>query len=80
MKKSRRVVRTNKRIKPYTYLGCRMTRNRSAWCYRMCVPTAEGHGACGRIAPHSLKSSTQLAIERYLQKHPEKRTGKVKVA
>lgn len=64
-KKTIRTVRTKKGIKKYTYLGCPLTRNRSAWCYRMCPPDAEGQGRCGRIAPHSLKSSTQMAILKY---------------
>ena len=66
--KNVRTVRTKKGIKKYTYLGCPLTRNRSAWCYRMCPPDAEGRGRCGRIAPHSLKSSTQMAILNYKKK------------
>ena len=64
-KKTIRSVRTKKGVKKYTYLGCPLTRNRSAWCYRICPPDAEGHGRCGRVAPHSLKSSTQMAILNY---------------
>jgi hypothetical protein len=45
--------------------GCPLTKNRSNWCYRMCDPV-DGLGVCGRIAPHSLKGRTDLAIERYL--------------
>lgn len=70
MKPTHTVKREKKAVKPYTYLGCVMTRNRSAWCYRICTPDSTGHGACGRIAPHSLKSSTQLAIEHYMKDHP----------
>ena len=68
MKSNRKTVRTSKGIKEYTYLGCPLTRNRSAWCYRMCPPDVEGKGRCGRIAPHSLMSSTQLAILKYKRK------------
>jgi hypothetical protein len=68
VKKTIRTVRTKKGIKKYTYLGCPLTRNRSAWCYRICPPDSEGHGRCGRIAPHSLKSSTQMAILNYKKK------------
>jgi acyl-coenzyme A thioesterase PaaI-like protein len=57
-----RKVRTSKGIREHTYLGCPLTRNRSAWCFRICTPDPEGHGKCGRVAPHSLLSSTQLAI------------------
>lgn len=67
-KKTLRTVRTKKGIKKYTYLGCPMTRNRSAWCYRICPPDAEGHGRCGRIAPHSLLGNTQMAILNYKKK------------
>ena len=54
-----------KALKPYTYLGCPLTRNRSAWCFRLCTPDAHKHGRCGRIAPHALKSRIQASIERY---------------
>jgi hypothetical protein len=60
-----KTVRIKKGVKPYTYLGCPMTRNRSAWCFRLCPPDAHGNGRCGRVAPHSLKGRTQLAIEAY---------------
>ncbi len=56
-------MRTAKGVREYTYLGCPLTRNRSAWCFRICVPDTEGHGHCGRVAPHGLKGRTQLAIE-----------------
>ncbi len=64
-KRTIRTIRTRRSIKKYTYLGCPMTRNRSAWCFRLCPPDAHGHGRCGRVAPHSLKGRTQLAIEAY---------------
>jgi acyl-coenzyme A thioesterase PaaI-like protein len=79
MKKEIRTVKTNRGFKEYTYLGCPLTRNRSAWCYRLCAPDGEGHGRCGRVAPHSIKSYIQLAIEKHnkkLQKiHFEKLTN-----
>ena len=46
--------------------GCPLTKNRSAWCYRLCAPV-DGLGVCGRIAPHALRGRTDLAIEKYLQ-------------
>lgn len=64
-KRTIRTIRTRRSIKKYTYLGCPMTRNRSAWCFRLCPPDAHGNGRCGRVAPHSLKGRTQLAIEAY---------------
>jgi acyl-coenzyme A thioesterase PaaI-like protein len=62
-KAERRKVRTKRGIRAYTYLGCPLTRDRSAWCFRLCVPDPLGKGQCGRIAPHGLKGRTQLAIE-----------------
>ena len=58
-------IRTHRSLKEYTYLGCPLTRNRSAWCYRSCQPDASDRGLCGRLAPHSLKGRTQLAIEKH---------------
>lgn len=71
-----KTIRTSKGIREHTYLGCPLTRNRSAWCFRICTPDPEGTGKCGRVAPHSLLSSTQLAImkhgERKRQEHYER--------
>jgi hypothetical protein len=64
-KKTVRTVRTSRGVKEYTHLGCPLTRNRTAWCYRLCVPDPEGKGECGRLAPHGLKSRTQHAIEEH---------------
>ena len=61
----KKVVRTSKGLKEFTYLGCPLTNNRSAWCFRLCVPDVEGHGRCGRLAPHGMKSKIQLGIERH---------------
>ncbi len=58
-------VRTSEGLKEYTYLGCPLTRNRSAWCFRLCIPDEGGHGDCGRIAPHSFKSRIQMGIEKH---------------
>ncbi len=67
-KTTRRRVKTRKGLKEYTYLGCPLTRNRSAWCFRICIPDEKGHGHCGRVAPHGLKGRTQLAIESHGRK------------
>jgi hypothetical protein len=64
-KAKKKVVKTRKGKRDYTYLGCPLTRNRSAWCYRLCVPDPDGTGQCGRIAPHSLKGEVALSIERH---------------
>jgi len=47
-------------------MGCPLTKNRSAWCYRLCAPV-DGLGTCGRVAPHALRGRTDLAIEKYVQ-------------
>ena len=57
--------KSEKRRHRYTYLGCPLTRNRTAWCFRLCAPDPQGNGRCGRIAPHDLKGRTQLSIQRY---------------
>ena len=69
MKKRR--VKTSRGLKEYTYLGCPLTRNRSPWCFRLCTPDLEGHGHCGRVAPHGFKGRIQLGIERYNKRQLE---------
>ena len=73
MEKEKKLIRTKKGPREYSYLGCPLTRNRTAWCFRLCTPDAEGHGRCGRIAPHSLKSAIQTAIESHNKKQIEQR-------
>ena len=63
MTSQKRTVRTARGTRDYTYLGCPLTRNRSAWCFRICLPDKAGQGHCGRVAPHGIKGRTQLAIE-----------------
>ena len=65
VKTKKRRVRTSSGLKEYTYLGCPLTRNRSPWCFRMCDPDLEGHGRCGRVAPHALKGRIQAGILEY---------------
>lgn len=76
MTTGKRTVRTSRGPREYTCLGCPLTRNRSAWCFRLCAPDDEGNGRCGRIAPHSLRSRIQLSIESHnkklLEAHCEK--------
>jgi len=39
--------------------------HQASWCRNLCVPI-EGHGLCGRLAPHAMgKDRTQVAIARY---------------
>jgi acyl-coenzyme A thioesterase PaaI-like protein len=66
-KAEQRKVRTKRGIRAYTYLGCPLTRDRSAWCFRLCIPDRLGKGRCGRVAPHGLKGRTQTAIEGHRQ-------------
>lgn len=61
-KKTIRTVRTKKGVREYYWVGCPLTKNRAAWCFRLCDPDADGKGQCGRLAPHGLKSRTQRAI------------------
>jgi uncharacterized protein (TIGR00369 family) len=67
-KTKKRRVKTSTGLKEYTYLGCPLTRNRSPWCFRLCTPDDEGHGHCGRVAPHSLKGRIQTGILEYNKK------------
>lgn len=60
--KTVRMVRTKRGVRGNTRVGCPLTKNRTAWCYRMCDPSADGRGQCGRLAPHGLTSRTQRAI------------------
>ncbi|MBC8871697.1 MAG: PaaI family thioesterase [Planctomycetes bacterium] len=71
MEADKKTVRTSKGLNEYTCVGCPLTRNRTAWCFRLCDPDVEGNGRCGRIAPHSLKGRTQLSIENYEKKQLE---------
>jgi uncharacterized protein (TIGR00369 family) len=64
-KTKKRRVKTSTGLKEYTYLGCPLTRNRSPWCFRLCAPDVEGHGHCGRIAPHALTGRIQAGILEY---------------
>jgi len=73
MPETKKKIRTRRGLREYSYLGCPLTRNRSAWCFRLCTPDGEGHGHCGRVAPHSLKSAIQSAIEKHGKKQIEKR-------
>lgn len=63
--KGYKIVNIRKGLKEYTYLGCPLTNNRSAWCFRMCKPNTDGTGFCGRVAPHGFKSRIQKGIEEF---------------
>ena len=68
MKKRKKKPRVEYRLWEYTYRGCPLTASRSPWCFRLCDPDEEGDGRCGRVAPHGIKSRTQLAIEAHRNK------------
>jgi len=76
MTPDKKTVRSNMGDREYTCLGCPLTRNRTAWCFRLCSPDDEGNGRCGRIAPHGLTGRTKSSIEQYnrnrLEAHWEK--------
>lgn len=76
MKTETKTVRTSRGIREYRYFPCPLTHNRTLWCFRLCAPDADGHGQCGRVAPHSLKGKIQLGIEAHkkelLEAHLEK--------
>ena len=59
-----RLVRRRKRGPRFKDWGCPRTRSRTNWCYAFCVP-ADGHGACGRVAPHAIMGRTQTAIQNH---------------
>jgi len=67
----RKRVRVRKTLKPYTYLGCPLTKNRSPWCFRMCELNADGTGFCGRVAPHGLQSHIQQGIAAYKKRQAD---------
>jgi acyl-coenzyme A thioesterase PaaI-like protein len=70
-KTKKRRVKTSSGLKEYTYLGCPLTRNRSPWCFRLCTPDGEGHGQCGRVAPHAFTGRIQAGIREYNKRQRE---------
>jgi len=66
-----KTIRTHRGIREHAHLGCPLTRNKSPWCFRICTPAPDGTGECGRVAPHSLMSSTQMAIVKHKKKKQE---------
>ncbi|MBW2527317.1 MAG: hypothetical protein JRI23_24255 [Deltaproteobacteria bacterium] len=53
-----------RRLPPYTVLRCPMVGHQASWCRGLCRPL-DGHGICGRLAPHAMLDRTQRAILRY---------------
>ena len=65
--------RRRRGIRLDSHVGCPLTRNRSPWCFRICTPGSDGKGECGRVAPHALLSSTQVAILRHRAKQQDEK-------
>lgn len=53
-----------KKLPTFRTLRCPMVGHQASWCRFLCTPI-EGHGLCGRDAPHSLEGKTQVAIRNY---------------
>jgi len=61
--------RRRKLLRPYTTMHCVAARNQVGWCRGLCTPV-DGHGPCGRVAPHALIGRTQKAIANNKRRHP----------
>ena len=59
-----RKIRTRRPVPPYRTLPCPMVGHQASWCRGLCRPV-QGHGVCGRPAPHAMIGRTQVAIARY---------------
>lgn len=49
------------RLREFTVLRCPANGHQVSWCRGLCEPV-DGHGACGRLAPHAMVGRTQAAI------------------
>lgn len=61
--------RRRKLLRNYTTLHCVAARNQVGWCRGLCTPV-DGHGPCGRVAPHGLLGRTQEAMIDYGARRP----------
>ncbi len=52
------------RLREYTVLRCPANGSQVSWCRQLCEPV-DGHGWCGRLAPHAMIGRTQAAIAAY---------------
>jgi len=57
--------RRKRHIQRDAFGGCPLTHHHTRRCLRICRPGDQGKGACGRIAPHSVKGRFQQAILDY---------------
>ena len=62
MRTRRRRIR--KKLPPYTYLGCSVTKDQTPWCRSVCTPI-EGKGQCGREFPALMEGRIQEAVRNY---------------
>ena len=56
--------RKRTKLRAYTTITCPHNGHQVGWCRSLCEPI-DGHGDCGRVAPHSLVGRTQAAIAGY---------------
>jgi hypothetical protein len=70
----KRSQRPRKSLPPYITLRCVVAGHQVTWCKGLCEPL-NGRGACGRLAPHSLKSTHQLAIAAFKQREAEQKAA-----
>ena len=74
-----KVVRIPRTNRTYAFNGCPLTRHQGLKCFRSCVPAADDRGPCGRIAPHSIKSQIQQAIENHKRRLTAELSGKPQI-
>jgi ribosomal protein L34E len=69
---------TKKKLPPYTYLGCSVTKDRTPWCRSVCEPI-DGKGQCGRDFPGHMEGRLQEAVKNYKlqQRAAEKKYGPI---
>ena len=53
--------RTSIKERPFSTLSCPLNGHQVSWCRGLCTPV-DGHGVCGRLAPHAMVGRTQAAI------------------
>ena len=67
-----------KKLPPYTYLGCSVTKDQTPWCRSVCQPI-DGKGQCGRDFPGHMEGRLQEAVRNYAlqQRAAEEKYGPV---
>ncbi len=56
--------RRNRGLPEYRILTCPLNGHQVSFCRGLCQPL-DGHGVCGRLAPHAMVGRTQAAIAAY---------------